>query len=152
MKKFKKFIKDNKVLVLVSVLVLLFILLSVLVKDKDETSDLDLLVNEWYTNSKEGGVVVTVLGQTWCNHCKNFKPVVNEVQKEYGFKLYWFDLDELSVISKTTVTNTYDLYDSFGTPYTFITNNGEFVADYQQGEMSKDDLISFLKENGVIED
>lgn len=75
---------------------------------------------------------------------------MNSVQKEYGFKLYWFELDQVSSKSYTMLTNTYDIYSSFGTPYIFITNNGEFVADYQRGEMPKDELITFLKENGVI--
>ena len=105
---------------------------------------------EWYSTTKEGGVVVTVLAQTTCGHCVNFKPIMNSVQKEYGFKLYWFELDQVSSKSYTMLTNTYDIYSSFGTPYIFITNNGEFVADYQRGEMPKDELITFLKENGVI--
>lgn len=150
MKKFKKFLEKNKVYIIIGVLAVLFIVLSLLVKDSDIKNKNDEKVTEWYSTTKEGGVVVTVLAQTTCSHCINFKPIMNSVQKEYGFKLYWFELDQVSSKSYTMLTNTYDIYSSFGTPYIFITNNGEFVADYQKGEMPKDELITFLKENGVI--
>ena len=148
MKKFKKFIGKNKVLLLVSALIILFMVLSLLIKDDNKVNS---EVTDWYSTTKEGGIVVTVFGQTWCEHCKNFKPVMTKVQEEYGFKLYWFDLDETSAKDKVTLENTYSIYSDFGTPYTFITNNGEFVADYQNGGMDEEQLIEFLKENGVIE-
>lgn len=150
MKKFKNFLEKNKVYIIIGFLAVLFIVLSLLVKDSDIKNKNDEKVTEWYSTTKEGGVVVTVLAQTTCGHCVNFKPIMNSVQKEYGFKLYWFELDQVSSKSYTMLTNTYDIYSSFGTPYIFITNNGEFVADYQRGEMPKDELITFLKENGVI--
>lgn len=146
----KKFLEKNKVLILIVALIGLFVALSVLVKDNEVMSDYDALVEDWYSTTKEGGAVVTVLAQTTCSHCINFKPVMESVQKEYGFKLYWFELDKLSVKSRNTVQYTYDLYSDFGTPYIFVTNNGKFVTDYQKGEMPKDQLIEFLKENGVI--
>lgn len=147
----KKFIEKNKVLILVVSLIALFVALSVLIKDKNDMEEADKLVTEWYTTTKEGGTVVTVLAQTTCSHCINFKPVMEKAQKEYGFKLYWFELDKLSVKSRNTLEYTYDLYDSFGTPYIFVTKNGEFINDYKQGEMPEADLITFLKDNGVIE-
>ena len=147
----KKFLEKNKVLILVISLVALFIALSVLIKDKNDMEESDKLVTEWYSTTKEGGTVVTVLAQTTCSHCINFKPVMEKVQQEYNFQLYWFELDTLSVKSRNILENTYDLYDSFGTPYIFITKNGEFISDYQKGEMPEADLIEFLKDNGVIE-
>lgn len=148
MKNFKKFVSKNKVLLLVGALIILFAVLSVLIKEEDIQVNND--VTEWYSTTKEGGVVVTVFGQTWCKHCKNFKPVMTKIQKEYGFKLFWFDLDEVSNKDRVTLENTYQIYTDFGTPYTFITNNGEFVADYQNGGMTEEQLIEFLKENKVI--
>ena len=88
MKKFKKFLEKNKVYIIIGVLAVLFIVLSLLVKDSDIKNKNDEKVTEWYSTTKEGGVVVTVLAQTTCGHCLNFKPIMNSVQKEYGFKLY----------------------------------------------------------------
>ena len=39
----------------------------------------------------------------------------------------------------------------YGAVLRYKTNNGEFVADYQKGEMTEEQLIEFLKENKVIE-
>ena len=99
----KKFIEKNKVLILIVSLIALFVALSVLIKDKNDMEEADKLVTEWYTTTKEGGTVVTVLAQTTCSHCINFKPVMEKAQKEYGFKLYWFELDKLSVKSINTL-------------------------------------------------
>ena len=150
MKKFKNFINKNKVLLLVSALIILFVVLSFLIKEDELAVNSD--VTDWYSTTKEGGVVVTVFAQTNCSHCINFKPVMNKAQKEYGFKLFWFELDQVSSKDRVTLENTYDIYDDFGTPYIFVTNNGEVVGDYQKGEMPYDDLIDFLKENKVITD
>ena len=77
---------------------------------------------------------------------------MTKVKKEYGVKLFWFYLDLVSNKDKVTLENTYQIYTDFGTPYTFITNNGEFVADYKNGAMSEEQLIECLKENKVIEE
>ncbi len=150
----KEFLLKYKIVIAVVVLLGLFVLLSVLMGDKELFSkEMGSDVQEWLTASKSDEYVVTVLGQTTCPHCINFKPVMASVNNEYDFKLYWFEIDVMSKNDKegyNALMNTYNLDGYQGTPYTFITKNGEFV-DYTSGGKDKDTLIEFLKKNGVIE-
>jgi len=68
MKNFKKFVSKNKVLLLVVALIILFAVLSVLIKEEDIQVNND--VTEWYSTTKEGGVVVTVLDKLGVNTVK----------------------------------------------------------------------------------
>lgn len=110
-------------------------------------------VTEWLEEIDKDQYVVATLGQTTCSHCIAFKPVMTKVQAEYGFKLYWFELDTMSKYNKddyTTLMDKFELEGYQGTPYTFITKNGEFIG-YISGERDESALIEFLKENNVIE-
>lgn len=149
MGKIKKLIEKNKGTILIASLLILFVALSAIIKDEGEKTDIAEKIEQWYTDTKEGGVVVTVLSQTTCPNCTNFEPVMEEVQEEYGFKSYWFEVNEMTSKDRTTVTKTYDITFE-GTPHIFITKNGELIAE-DAGYRPKKDLVEFLVENGVIE-
>lgn len=151
----KKFWKENKGFFVVVLALLLIILLSLFIEgnqNKNETSNSgtyssDIL--EWLEACKGEEPVVTVIAQTTCSHCINFKPVIQKVQGEYGFKLYWFEADEMSNEDYQTLTTTYDLQTYRGTPHTFIVKGDKLVAE-QSGEAKEEALVSFLKQYEVI--
>ncbi len=152
----KKFWKENKGFFIVVISLVLIIVLSLFIEGNstnDESSSNTSYsddIAQWLEAGKEDESIVTVIAQTTCSHCINYKPVITEVQEEYNFKLYWFEADEMTSSDYTTLIDTYDLQDYGGTPHTFIVRSGELVAE-QSGEVSEDTLISFLKENGVID-
>lgn len=150
MGKIKSFIEKNKGTILLASILVLFVALSAIIKDEEEKTDIAEKIASWYTDTKEGGVVVTVLSQTTCPNCTNFEPIMEKVQEEYGFKLYWFEVNEMTSKDRTTVTKTYDI-DFQGTPHTFVTKNGELI-DENVGYTPEKDLIDFLVESGVIEE
>ena len=142
--------KDNsKKWVLIGALAVVLLLVCIVtIKDvqKDNTNN-----NVSSNMTKEDKYVVTVIGLTYCDHCKNYNPVISGLAKEYDFKLYWFDIDAMSEEDSNTLTTTYDLQQYTGaSPYTVITKNGEFVADYV-GEMPESETKTFLQDNGVID-
>ena len=152
----KKFWKENKGFIIVVLSLLLIICLSLFIQgnEKEEetsgngTYSSDLL--EWLEANKGEEAVVTVIAQTTCSHCINYKPVIQKVQGEYGFKLYWFEADEMSSEDYSTLVKTYNLQSYGGTPHTFIVKGDKLVAE-QSGEVSESTLISFLKKYSVIE-
>lgn len=143
------FIKKHAFVIVIAILLVLFIVLAVVFKDSFKTTE-NQTINNWYEDTKNGGYVVTVLAQTTCSHCKNFQPVMDSVQSEYGFKMYWIDIDTLNSKDSKTVLNTYDTSMFSGTPFTMVTYNGELKI-YTPGEKSREDLVQFLKDAGVIE-
>ena len=151
----KKFWKENKGFIIVVLSLVLIIVLSLFIEgntNKNEASSTgsyssDIL--EWLEANKGDEPVVTVIAQTTCSHCMNFKPVIQKVQGEYGFKLYWFEADEMSSEDYKTLTGTYDLQSYVGTPHTFIVKGDKLIAE-KSGETTESNLISFLKEYAVI--
>ena len=144
-----KFIKKHAFLVVMVVLIALFILMAYLLKDSSKTASVGSDMDSWYSDTKTGGYVVTVYARTGCGWCTRFKPVMEEVQSENGFKLYWFEVDTLNQKDYNTLMNTYDTSNFTGTPYTMVTNNGQLVT-YQSGYTEKEGLVEFLKTAGVI--
>lgn len=145
----KKFLSKYGVVVGVVLALGLFLVLSVLIKE-EPIKEMSSNMEEWLADTASDEYVVTVIAQTTCSHCINFKPVMQKANNEYEFKLYWLEADELTNNDYNTLTGTYDLDEYSGTPYTFITKNGE-VLDHLSGERDYDTLIEFLEENNVIE-
>lgn len=121
----------------------------------DDTSNLTLIDYDQYKeiyDSKEKSIVV--LGQTGCGACTAFKPVINEIAKEYGITIYFVNLTDWEQ------SETYDLMgslsyfkerESFGTPLTLIIENGDNI-DEQEGHNSKDTTLAFFKKHGFIKE
>lgn len=117
--------------------------------NEDETINLSDEVKSWLDDTKKNEYIVTVLAQTWCSHCNNYKPTITELYDEYKFKYYWFDLNTLTKTDYNIITNTYELNNFKGTPYTFVIKNEEFIS-FNSGNRSKEDTLNYLKESNVI--
>ncbi len=148
----KKFFEKNWVKILVVVLLVAFALLVMFTEEKPTNNTVEYpSVSAWQEETSEDKAVVTVLALTTCGYCQNYKPVIEELQEEYDFILYWYEIDTLSDADYTTLTSTYDLLNYEGSvPYTFVTKNGEFIVDVTGG-MEKADTLKFLKDNEVVE-
>jgi len=147
----KNIIKKYGVPIIIAIVLILFVVLSLLMKDSTPKGFLgNKDFDSWVEDTKKEEYVVTIIGQTGCGHCINFKPVVKKVFNENDFKVYWFEANQMSNERYQTLTGAYDLPDYGGTPYTFITYNGELVDYYSMGEMSKEALEEFLTKNNVI--
>lgn len=145
----KKFLSKYGVVIGIVVLLALFILLSVLVKETP-SKEMSADIESWLTDTASDEYVVTVIAQTTCSHCINFKPVMTKANNKNDFKLYWFEANQLTSSDYSTLKDTYELDSYQGTPYTFVTKGGE-VLDYISGETDYDSLIEFLQKNNVIE-
>jgi len=149
-KKMKKFWDKYKLPVIVVVLLVLFVLLSTLIGDKVERDEVD----DWLEETKKEQYVVTLLSQTTCGYCAEFKPIVNEVVSEYGDQ-FMYKVFEIDTIVKPQVKNkllsSYDLENNgfTGTPHLFVTYNGEHLGQFNMPR-TKENVISFLRDLGAI--
>ena len=148
-KKLKKFWNKFKLPIIVVILLGIFVVLSTLIGDKVEKDEVD----NWIEETKKSQYVVTSLSQTTCSHCLAFKPVVNEVVEEYGDK-FKFKVFEIDTITNTAVRNkliyAYDIKFE-GTPHLFVTYKGELLGEFENIERTKENLVEFLKDKGVLE-
>ena len=107
-------------------------------------------VSDWHTDVNKGGVVVTVIGASYCTHCQEYKPVIKALSKKYGFNLYFIESDTLSEEDQNILYNTFELPNFEGyVPYTVIIKDGKPLTS-TTGFANRETTIDFLKENGVI--
>ena len=114
-------------------------------KEKEEGPS----VTEWAEKVKTEEAL-TVIASTTCPHCQAYKPVITKLAEEYGFNLYFFELEELSDDDQSVLVHTFDLenFDG-GVPYSFIVRDGKFVTD-AVGYSDEDSVVDFLKKNKLI--
>lgn len=147
-KKIKKFWNKYKLPIIIVVLLGVFVVLSTLIGDKIEKDEVD----DWIEETKKEQYVVTLLSQTTCSHCTQFKPVVNEVVQEYGDN-FMFKIFEIDTITNIAVRNkliyAYDIKFE-GTPHLFVTHNGKLLGEFEDVERTKENLVEFLRSKGVI--
>lgn len=148
-KKLKKFWNKFKLPIIVVVLLAIFVVISTLIGDKVERDEVD----DWIDATKKKQYVVTLLSQTSCGYCAQFKPVVNEVVAEYGDK-FMYKLFEINTIVDKAISNkliyAYDIKFT-GTPHLFVTYDGKLIGEFEEKERTKEKLVQFLKDKGVIE-
>ena len=115
------------------------------------SSDLEKhTVADWYEDVKANKEVVTVIGASYCSHCQEYKPVITALAKKYNFKLYFFEVDQLSKKEQAVLMYTYELTDyKDEVPFTFIVKNDEYTTS-TGGFVSEENTLNFLKENGII--
>lgn len=152
----KEIFNKHKVGIIVSAVLILFIVLSLLIdNNKAGTIEMKDKFSSWKSDTEKDEYYITVVAQESCRNCTAFKPILQKVIDEYEIEnVYWFEVDTGEFRTHedyyTTLINTYELTGYKGTPYTFITKNGEML-DYISGYTTEDVVIEFLKENNVIE-
>lgn len=97
---------------------------------------------------------IIVLASSTCTYCLSEHPILNEIAKETGAKINYMYLDraiksqeeyDKFMSSMTWFNNNSD----FGTPTTLIVKNKEVVSELS-GYRTNDEMVSFLKDNGII--
>jgi len=97
-------------------------------------------------------LVLLYVARPTCSYCTMFHPIVNEVIDEYDVPFYYYDIDTMSGDDMETFIETATYFqDGIGTPTTLLVQDGELV-DVLAGYVEKDGLVSFLLENGMIEE
>ena len=130
----------------------LFVALSFLisVNGPGKAQKKEYSVADWIVETKKSEPVVTVIGMTSCGHCQAYKPVIERLAEEEGFKLYFFETDALSSEDSEIVETEYE-FETFDNlvPFTFIVKEGEVIAE-NTGFGGEAEVVTFLKDNGVI--
>ena len=106
--------------------------------------------DEWYNKTKEDNYVITVLGSSQCDFCKNFKPIIEKAATENEIDLYFYYLDTIDQEEANKLKTTYDSNYTNVVPHMFITKNGNIVTNYTGG-MTEEELIDFLRLNLIVE-
>ena len=95
---------------------------------------------------------VVVIGQSTCIYCINSKLILNKINDESNLSINYLNVSNLTKEEGTQLEASVSYFSdntSWGTPVTFILQNGKVKA-YLEGERSQKDFVQFFKENGVL--
>lgn len=94
---------------------------------------------------------VVVIGQSGCQYCIKSKPVFNQIIDDYGIKIYYLNITDLSDEDKAKFNDSLDyLKDTnWGTPLTLILKKGK-VVDSANGLLDYDGYVELFKKNNII--
>lgn len=100
--------------------------------------------NELY---ESGEKFVLLLGRPGCSHCVAFKPVITNVANTNEVDVYYLNTDTIETLGDWEAI--WGLVEQEGTPTVAVIENQKLVKS-TSGEMTSNELISFLTEAGVL--
>ena len=110
----------------------------------------EYLVSEWVEDIKGNEPVVTVLGLTTCGYCQNYKPVIERLAQKEGFKLYFFEVDNLPNEDVEDLTSNYEFTEFTNSyPFTYIVKEEKLLSE-KTGYKDESSVKQFLTDNGII--
>lgn len=110
-------------------------------------------VQEWYSDVKSGGAVVTVLCKNNVSDCLGYKYKMDDLAFRTKINYYYFSLDLLDEEEKSLLLDTYDLQlvKITGTvPYTFVIKDDEFKHQFLY-HIDTNIIENTLIQDGIIE-
>lgn len=141
----------NKKIFIISICSLILIILFVIAFNYYSRPRLyELDVNQVKEKIDNKDSFILCISATYCIHCKEYKPKLEDISKEYRLDIYYIDFDKYSDKEQELFRN-YISFDG-GTPVTLFIKNGEEETTVNRinGNVSKDKIISKFKSNGFI--
>lgn len=141
----------NKKIFIISICSLILIILFVIAFNyysRPRLYELDVNQVKEKIDNKESFILC--ISATYCSHCKEYKPKLEDISKEYRMDIYYIDFDKYSNKEQELFRN-YVSFDG-GTPVTLFIKNGEEETTVNRinGNVSKDKIIGKFKSNGFI--
>ncbi len=117
----------------------------------EEQSELNNIDIDKYLSLKEGSEkAIIYIARPTCYYCSQQEPIMKNIVYTYGITVNYLNTDKLTDEGQEKLIKSDDYFsEGYGTPLTLIVQNNEIVAK-KEGLTSKDDLISFFKEHGFI--
>ncbi len=93
--------------------------------------------------------MVLVIGISTCSACKEYKPIVREIVKNYDVEIYYVELDSDVNTDVNSLIEKY-LVEARWTPTTYIFKNGVLIES-KTGAIKYSTLKDWLQLNDIIE-
>ncbi|MBQ7136969.1 MAG: thioredoxin family protein [Bacilli bacterium] len=97
-------------------------------------------------NSEEPTVLW--FGSQDCTYCAKYAEALEEAYWDYFSDIYYIDVTSLTDSDREILKGLDSKLNVTSTPTTFVFQNGE-IKEVKTGQMTKDELYSFLDKNGV---
>ena len=140
--------KKNFIISICSLILIILFVIAFNYYSRPRLYELDVNQVKEKIDNKESFILC--ISATYCSHCKEYKPKLEDISKEYRMDIYYIDFDKYSDKEQELFRN-YISFDG-GTPVTLFIKNGEEETTVNRinGNVSKDKIISKFKSNGFI--
>ena len=144
--------RKNMFLIICIIALISLILLIILYNYSNKSRLYELDVNDVVEKINNKDSFILCISATYCSHCKEYKPKLEEISKEYKLDIYYIDFDKYSS-DEQDLFRDYISFDG-GTPVTLFIRNGleETTVNRINGNVSKDKIISKFESNGFIQE
>ncbi len=142
--------KKNIFLIICTITLISLILLIVLYNYFNRSRLYELNVDNVIEKINNKDSFILCISATYCEHCKEYKPKLEDISQKYELDIYYIDFDKYSENEQQLFRN-YISFDG-STPVTLFIKNGEEETTVNRinGNVSKDKIISKFKSNGFI--
>ncbi len=140
--------KKNFIISICSLILIILFVIAFNYYSRPRLYELDVNQVKEKIDNKESFILC--ISATYCSHCKEYKPKLEDISKEYRMDIYYIDFDKYSDKEQELFRN-YVSFDG-GTPVTLFIKNGEEETTVNRinGNVNKDKIISKFKSNGFI--
>ena len=137
--------KIGGIIGIVAVIAVIGLTIYAFVKDAKTEEHVEEITYSEFKDKVEGkNKSVILVGRNDCSHCVSYKPVITKVAEEYDFTVYYINTNNIK--EESDFNALWDFLGANGTPTTAVVAEGKLVAMHE-GEMTRSDLIAFLKAN-----
>ncbi len=142
--------KKNIFLIICTIALISLILLIILYNNSNKSRLYELNVNNIIEKINNEDSFILCISATYCGHCKEYKPKLEEISKKYKIDIYYIDIDKYDEKARYKFMD-YVSFDG-GTPITIFFKNGkeETTVNRINGNVSSDKIITKFKSNGFI--
>lgn len=145
--------KRKNIFFIICIIALISLILLIILYNYSNKSRLyELDVNDVVEKIHNKDSFILCISATYCSHCKEYKPKLEEISKEYKLDIYYIDFDKYSS-DEQDLFRDYISFDG-GTPVTLFIRNGleETTVNRINGNVSKDKIINKFESNGFIQE
>ena len=129
--------------------ILIFVLCLVLLCGCSKDYITEISIDDLNKKIENKESFILYIGSAKCSHCKDYRPKLNEVVKEYNLTVYYVDISKLD---NNQLKNLSKIISYNGTPATAFIEDGEDlgIQTHIDGDVSKKQIISAFENNGYI--
>ena len=137
--------KIGGIIGIIAVIAVIGLTIYAFVKDAKTEEHVEEITYSEFKDKVDGkNKSVILVGRNDCSHCVSYKPVITKVAEEYDFTVYYINTNNIENVEDEEAL--WNFLGANGTPTTAVVANGNLVA-MREGEITRSDLIAFLKAN-----
>ena len=118
---------------------------------EDKQAELNSIDIDKYLSLKKGSdKAIIYISRPTCHYCQQEDPIIKNIVYETKITVNYLNTDELDDDGNSKLIKSDDYFsDGYGTPLLLVVQKNKIV-DKLEGLTSKENIVSFFKENGFI--